>query len=225
MKRRAIHLLSIAATLVTAISPSASAGSVLDVTVGADGLPYRKLVTLNLADSAAFTRHVGAWSWQDSNLFDPGEDPVGWMHQSDWVQITLNSPTSLTLRVERQEGVQVNATTIASITSMFPSFTLWSGWDTDGTVEHLYNNDGNIASAEDVSYVGHLANSTQPTAQYTFFDLPAGNYTLVVGSFSPATDTARQGYLATFTLSLIHISEPTRLLSISYAVFCLKKFF
>src|SRR5678815_2155085 len=26
-----------------------------------------------------------------------------------------------------------------------------------------------------------------------------------------------------FTLSLIHISEPTRLLSISYAVFCLKK--
>src|SRR5674536_373378 len=28
---------------------------------------------------------------------------------------------------------------------------------------------------------------------------------------------------AAFTLSLIHISEPTRLLSISYAVFCLKK--
>ena len=28
---------------------------------------------------------------------------------------------------------------------------------------------------------------------------------------------------ALFDLSLIHISEPTRLLSISYAVFCLKK--
>src|SRR5678816_1809116 len=28
---------------------------------------------------------------------------------------------------------------------------------------------------------------------------------------------------ASVTLSLIHISEPTRLLSISYAVFCLKK--
>src|SRR5678816_4813937 len=28
---------------------------------------------------------------------------------------------------------------------------------------------------------------------------------------------------ARFVLSLIHISEPTRLLSISYAVFCLKK--
>src|SRR5674536_295505 len=29
--------------------------------------------------------------------------------------------------------------------------------------------------------------------------------------------------LTRFSLSLIHISEPTRLLSISYAVFCLKK--
>src|SRR5678816_2969539 len=29
--------------------------------------------------------------------------------------------------------------------------------------------------------------------------------------------------VAVFALSLIHISEPTRLLSISYAVFCLKK--
>ena len=28
-----------------------------------------------------------------------------------------------------------------------------------------------------------------------------------------------------YNLSLIHISEPTRLLSISYAVFCLKKTF
>src|SRR5678815_4562530 len=31
------------------------------------------------------------------------------------------------------------------------------------------------------------------------------------------------GILQGFQLSLIHISEPTRLLSISYAVFCLKK--
>src|SRR5674536_295646 len=30
-------------------------------------------------------------------------------------------------------------------------------------------------------------------------------------------------YYAAYFLSLIHISEPTRLLSISYAVFCLKK--
>src|SRR5678815_2268951 len=33
----------------------------------------------------------------------------------------------------------------------------------------------------------------------------------------------RRGWRSIVTLSLIHISEPTRLLSISYAVFCLKK--
>eukprot|EP00658_Telonema_sp_P-2_P002429 TRINITY_DN10915_c0_g1_i1.p1 TRINITY_DN10915_c0_g1~~TRINITY_DN10915_c0_g1_i1.p1 ORF type:complete len:171 (+),score=59.49 TRINITY_DN10915_c0_g1_i1:252-764(+) len=38
-----------------------------------------------------------------------------------------------------------------------------------------------------------------------------------------ATGTEVSSQLALLDLSLIHISEPTRLLSISYAVFCLKK--
>src|SRR5674536_73827 len=38
-----------------------------------------------------------------------------------------------------------------------------------------------------------------------------------------ANPTAPPGPVSRETLSLIHISEPTRLLSISYAVFCLKK--
>ena len=37
------------------------------------------------------------------------------------------------------------------------------------------------------------------------------------------TDRAVAAARTAFDLSLIHISEPTRLLSISYAVFCLKK--
>src|SRR5678815_4218155 len=39
----------------------------------------------------------------------------------------------------------------------------------------------------------------------------------------PAYKSTRQKLDAELQLSLIHISEPTRLLSISYAVFCLKK--
>src|SRR5665254_19631 len=40
----------------------------------------------------------------------------------------------------------------------------------------------------------------------------------------PVTRASRgRGHSAPLALSLIHISEPTRLLSISYAVFCLKK--
>src|SRR5678816_3680888 len=37
---------------------------------------------------------------------------------------------------------------------------------------------------------------------------------------SPATNNGGPGSGQPWTLSLIHISEPTRLLSISYAVFC-----
>ena len=42
---------------------------------------------------------------------------------------------------------------------------------------------------------------------------------IVTGTYSK--DAVAQNGI--FNLSLIHISEPTRLLSISYAVFCLKK--
>src|SRR5678816_765465 len=47
----------------------------------------------------------------------------------------------------------------------------------------------------------------------------------VVGPFPHEawTDPATGHTLKPILLSLIHISEPTRLLSISYAVFCLKK--
>src|SRR5678816_1362717 len=40
---------------------------------------------------------------------------------------------------------------------------------------------------------------------------------------APYFSTAALAATAILNLSLIHISEPTRLLSISYAVFCLKK--
>ena len=39
----------------------------------------------------------------------------------------------------------------------------------------------------------------------------------------PAAAQEQPGLTLYYYLSLIHISEPTRLLSISYAVFCLKK--
>mgnify|MGYP002682039042 CR=1 FL=1 len=44
-----------------------------------------------------------------------------------------------------------------------------------------------------------------------------------VGSHSNRLAPVGQQIFAGYWLSLIHISEPTRLLSISYAVFCLKK--
>ena len=49
-------------------------------------------------------------------------------------------------------------------------------------------------------------------------DLPASYQPLIA-----AYEERYLIYVLALALSLIHISEPTRLLSISYAVFCLKK--
>src|SRR5678815_6007657 len=51
------------------------------------------------------------------------------------------------------------------------------------------------------------------------------NLTVFYGShsFQAAYALDSSGQISVQYLSLIHISEPTRLLSISYAVFCLKK--
>ena len=50
----------------------------------------------------------------------------------------------------------------------------------------------------------HVDNSTETFAQRTW-SLPAGNYSIILGSNAPATDPVRQGYLATLTT----IPEPT----------------
>lgn len=181
---------------------SAAASTIVTAAPGATGIPYRHTITMAGTDSAAVTRHIGAWSWEDNTLFNAGngEPPVGWTHTSDWVALTLLQPAELTLRLERQEGVASptaqDPANIAGVTSMFPSFTLYSGWDTDGDQLHTYNNRGAIAWSS-ITYVDHLDNSTQTFVQRTW-NLPAGNYSLALGSNAPATDTNRQGYLATF---------------------------
>lgn len=176
------------------------------VTTGAPpevGIPYRHTISMGGTDSASVTRHVGAWSWEDDSLFNAGnsEPPVGWTHTSDWVALSLATATTLTLRLDRQEGVSAptdqNPNNFAGTVSMFPSFTLYGGWDNDGPQDHTFNNRGAIAWAS-VTYLDHLDNSTETFAQRTW-NLPAGNYTIILGSNAPATDTNRQGYLATLT--------------------------
>ena len=54
----------------------------------------------------------------------------------------------------------------------------------------------------------------------SFIFIVYGAYMWIMSAGDPDKIKKAQG---TLQLSLIHISEPTRLLSISYAVFCLKK--
>lgn len=184
----------------------------------AGGIGYRWYAEIEPGESVFFDRHVGAWSWEDNSLFGPGDDPVGWTHTSDWVALTLNQETTFTLRLERQAGVPWPSGTdplrTASIASMFPSFTVWGGVDqdlmpsdvatalgytpADAHDHHTYNNDGLVNWAEDLtSIAGFVNNSTETFAEVTY-TLPAGEYSIVLGSNAPATNPDRQGYRATF---------------------------
>ncbi len=194
-------LISLAAVL--PIVASQAATIIENPTPSAAGVPYRWTVEMDRSDSAIFSRHVGAWSWEDESLFpNPGDPVVGWTHTSDWVVVTLAEASRFTLRLDRDSGVPWPGAgqpdRLASIASMYPSFTLWGGADADGSQLHTYNNRGNVAWAEDLSFLDFIDNSTLGSVERTW-DLPAGQYSIVIGSNSPATDTDRQGYRATFT--------------------------
>jgi hypothetical protein len=220
------HLLG-AAFAALSITTTAFAANVSQTDPQTGGIGYRWTVTMGETDFATMTRHVGAWSWEDNSLFGgPGQgtEPVGWTHTSDWVALTLTDATTFTLRLESQAGVPWPGASplegrLASTASMFPSFTIWNGWDNDvmpqgiadtyatptspvGTVRddhHTYDNDGPVVWAEDLgSVVGFVNNSTATFSEATY-TLPAGQYSIVLGSNAPATDTDRQGYRATFT--------------------------
>lgn len=199
------HIIPILTAFCAALSSiPAPASTISEITSpSGEGLPYHWSVDMSGADTAIFSRHVGAWSWEDNSLFDAsiGEPPVGWTHTSDWVALSLAAPTTFALRIERDANVlwpsPLNPNRHASIASMFPSFTMWAHWDTDTDQYHTYNNHGNVDWAEDLSFLAFHDNSTQTFVEESWF-LPAGQYSIAIGSNAPANDLNRQGYRATF---------------------------
>ena len=175
------------------------------------GIPYAFALTMDDQASAETTpSHVGAWSWDEDGFPATAR---GWTHTSAWVKLRLTKPALLTLNLASLEGVPwPSAEEPARLagTNLYPSFTIYSGWDTDagllvntdGTTldqDHTFNNRGNIAWAEDVTYLNHLENATEHQATRTWL-LAAGEYTVNLGGNSPATIAeGRQGYRATFT--------------------------
>jgi len=203
-------------------------GAVDPVAVDA-GIGYAHTIVVNAGDQDNFSAHVGAWSWEDNDLFDAnaGEPPVGWTHTSQWAALNLKQEVLFTIKMERDAAVPWtgvgNLGGFADISSMFPSFTLFRGWDNDqvpadfktrpdvvaawapyGGVPadlgdwHTYNNRGRVVWAEDLSYIDHVDNSTSPTISRTY-RLPAGLYSLVMGSNAPATNTLRQGFKLSYS--------------------------
>jgi hypothetical protein len=184
-------------------SVSAVAFSREDIATPPDtGIPYNHRVTLGANQSGGLSNHVGAWSWEDNALFDEGEPPVGWTHTSNWVALRLQQDTVLTVTMSRDENVpwpsQGDPNRQADTSSMYPSLTLYQGWDEDGEQLHTYNNRGDIDWAPGLSHIDHVDNSTDETITRTWF-LPRGDYTFALGSKAPATNNARQGFHIQFT--------------------------
>ena len=182
----------------------------------AGGIGYQHQVTLGRNSSGSVSGHVGAWSWEDNSLFGgagQGAEPVGWTHTSHWVALKMERPAVLTVTMVRDANVpwpsEAEPDRKADISSMFPSLTLWSGWDHDGDDLHEYNNRGNVDWAEDIKYVDHVDNSTAETITRTWY-LPAGDYTMAIGSNAPATNAARQGYRVTFATQTQAAIDPVR---------------
>jgi len=193
------------------LAVNASAHEVESVTPSEIGIPYSWALELSANEHAHTTPdHVGAWSWDEDGFPATAK---GWTHTSKWVKLELSEPVALTLKLENLANVpwpSPSEPNRLAGTNLFPSFTLYRGWDTDAGItvstngvtidqDHTFNNRGNIAWAEDVTYLDHIDNSSQHEASRTWV-LPAGRYTISLGGNSPATIAeGRQGYLATFT--------------------------
>jgi hypothetical protein len=173
---------------------------------GPGGVGYGYTVVAGAGDSGSISDHVGAWSWEDNALFGPGDEPVGWTHTSKWVAVELLNEVLFTVTMARDANVPWPSAEEpdrkADTTSMFPSFTLWRNWDNDGTDFHTYNNHGNVAWAEDLRYIDHLDNSTEDTVTRTW-RLPAGKYSMALGSNAPATNPNRQGFSFSYSAAAV----------------------
>jgi len=183
------------------------------------GIGYRWTVTMDGEDVFSFTRHVGAWAWEDTPLFTSGQPPVGWTHNSDWVALKLEVSSYVTLRLTNASGVpNIGDPSGFAGTNLFPGMTIYSGWDNDLAPQafadannegipvdnwHSYVNRGNIDWAEDAQYFAHLEPNGTHVIEATMF-MAAGEYSIVFGGKSPSgSPEPRQGYEATFTTSAV----------------------
>lgn len=181
-------------------------GNIVNADPAGGGVGYSHVLSIGRGDRGSISNHVGAWSWEDNALFnaEAGEPPVGWTHTSRWVAVHVRDHVMLNLTMARDATVpwpsMSEPARLADVSSMFPSFTLWRGWDNDGEDNHTYNNRGNVDWAEDLFYMDHFDNSSAETITRSY-TLAPGYYTFALGSNAPATNSARQGFSFSWTTS------------------------
>lgn len=151
------------------------------------GISYEWTVTMGRRQTAAMVGHVGALAW---NIPAQPEGLKGWTHWSNWIALELTEAASVTVTVERQQGVMYSdgASEVVARSALVPALTFYAGRDdTTDPEEHRYDNAGNFWST--VEYVGHEPNARARTrVQFKLRNLAAGRYTIVFGGNPPAID-------------------------------------
>ncbi len=159
------------------------------------GISYEWTVEMSNTDAVQMTRYVGAKSWNEPL------NPVGlkgWTHTSNWVALNLTQLTQLTVKVDRTAGVKT-PTGVAG-DSLYPAFSLFSGWQNSGIEDHQFNTLGNTSWADELSYLDHEGNDSAASSVLKKFVLPAGFYSIAIGSNPPNPSlTGLHGYTATLT--------------------------
>lgn len=165
---------------------------------GGDGYTWNMELDSSDNDSATFQGTVGSWSWEDASL--GLGNGIGWRHQSDWIAISLPNAAKLFVEMARNDE--------AIDDKLFPSFTLYRNF-TSVTSSHFFENSQTLSWDPTIIYEGHLANTSLGAAATTF-ELPAGNYTLVLGGNALSEATAvNVDYLTNLSTTPSSIPEPT----------------
>jgi hypothetical protein len=186
---------------------SANAATIIDADPAAGGIGYawtaqigvnESITTPNIGDSS-----VGVWSWNDTAF--AGAPNMGWTHTTSWLALEVTESLILTVTMGRNESVPY-LEGFRDTQYLFPSFTMWKGWDNSGGDDHIYANDGLVSWAEGLTeLIGRVDNNTEETATLKIL-LEPGLYTLALGSQGPATGgLPRQGFYTSFTT----IPEPS----------------
>jgi hypothetical protein len=133
-----------------------------------------------------------------NNKWNPANS---WGNALDYGLIDLHADANLTITVAAD----------ASLDSTFtPAFTLWSGWDQGTGNKHgAWNadpfNPGN-RGATGITYAGHSAATTAGgSTTYTFYNLPAGEYSLWIGGNGTSNISTGQQYTATIAAAPVPI--------------------
>lgn len=177
-----------AATIVNSDPALGGIGYAWTVQMGAN----ESITTPNVEDAS-----VGVWSWHDTEFAQA--DNMGWTHTSSWAALELTEAAYLTITMGRNSSVPY-LEGFRESEHLFPSFTIWSGWDNSGNDSHIYQNNGLISWAEGLTELkGFVSNTTETTATLTIL-LDPGLYTIALGSHGPATGgLGRQGFFANFS--------------------------